>query len=123
MPFFGSSRQIWKDLLADNNLLFSFSFRMGVSLIMTQKLRFILDSDTICPICMEEEEDEIHFILHCPVYHDLRLKYLAPFDSPPNVNTFQLLLRSVDESLIKSLCTYLNQAFKRNTVTYGNCHS
>ena len=37
---------------------------------------------------MEEEEDEIHFILHRPVYHDLRLKYLAPFDSPPNVNTF-----------------------------------
>ena len=35
------------------------------------------------------------------VYHDLRLKYLAPFDSSPNVNTFQLLLRSVDESLIK----------------------
>ena len=38
-------------------------------------------------MCMEEEEDEIHFILHCPVYHDLRSKYLVPFDSPPNVNT------------------------------------
>ena len=88
-------------------------FRMGVSLIMTHKLRFILDSDTVCPKCMEEEKDEIHFILHCPVYHDLRIKYLAPFDSSPNVNTFQLLLRSVDESLRKSLCTYLNQAFKR----------
>ena len=86
---------------------------MGVSLIMTHKLRFVLDSVTVCPMCVEEGEDEIHFILHCPVYHDLRLKYLAPFDSPPNVNTFQLLLRSVDESLIKSLCTYLNQAFKR----------
>ena len=64
-------------------------------------------------MCIEEEEDEIHFILHCPVYHDLQQKYLAPFDSPPSVNTFQGLLRSVDESLIKSLCTYLNQAFKR----------
>ena len=72
------------------------------------KLRFILDSDTVCPMCMEEEEDEIHFILHCPVYQDLR-----PFDSPPNVNTFHLLLCSVDESLIKSLCIYLDQAFKR----------
>ena len=37
---------------------------MGVSFIMTHKLRFILDSDTVCPMCMEEEEDEIHFILH-----------------------------------------------------------
>ena len=85
---------------------------MGVSLIMTHKLRFVQDSDTVCPMCMEEEEDEIHFILHCPVYHDLHSKYLAPFYSPPNINTFQLLLRSVDESLINSLCTYLNQAFK-----------
>ena len=86
---------------------------MGVSLIMTHKLRLVQDSDTVCPMCMEKEEDEIHFILHCPVYHDLRSKYFAPFDSPPNVNTFQLLLSSVDESLINSLCIYLNQAFKR----------
>ena len=38
-------------------------FRMGVSLIITHKLRFIQDSVTVCPMCMEEEEDEIHFIL------------------------------------------------------------
>ena len=44
---------------------------------------------------------------------------IAPFDSPLNVNTFQLLLRSVDESLIKSVCTYLNQAFKHRE-QYGN---
>ena len=75
-------------------------FRMGVSLIMTHTIRFVQDSDTVCPMCMEEEEDEIHFIPHCPVYHDLRSKYLAPFDSP--LNTFQLLLRSVDESWIKA---------------------
>ena len=60
------------------------NFRMGVSLNMTHKLRFIQASDTVCPMCMEEEEDEIHFILQCPVFHDLRLKYLALFDSPPN---------------------------------------
>ena len=62
---------------------------------MTNKLRFVQDSVTVCPMCTEEEDYEIHFILHCPVYHDLRLKYLAPFDSPPNVNTFQFLLRGL----------------------------
>ena len=40
------------------------------------------------------------------VYQDLRLKYLAPFDSSPNVNTFQLLLRGVDESLIR-FCVHI----------------
>ena len=34
-------------------------FRMGVSLIMTHKLRFVQDSDTVCTMCMEEEEDEV----------------------------------------------------------------
>ena len=55
-------------------------------------------------MCMEKEEAEIQFIFNCPVYHDLRSKYLALFDSPPIVNTFQLFLRSVNESLINSLC-------------------
>ena len=31
-------------------------------------------------------------------YHDIRLKYPAKFDNPTNINTFQLLLSSVDES-------------------------
>ena len=56
-------------------------FRMGVSLIMTHKLRFIQDSDTVCPMCMEEEEDKIYFILYCLVYHDLHQQQFAPFDS------------------------------------------
>ena len=43
----------------------------------------------------------------------MSLLFLAPFDSTPNVNKFHFLLRSVDESLIKSLCTYLKQPFKR----------
>ena len=64
--------------------------------LMTHKLRFIQDGVTVCPMCMDEEEDEMHFILHCLVYHDLSSKYLVPFDSPPNVNTFKLLLLSVD---------------------------
>ena len=69
---------------------------------------------------------EMPFILHCHVDHDLRSKYLAPFDSAPSVNTFQLLLRSVDESLINSLCrsyilNHLNVA--NNTVMYDDYHS
>ena len=88
-------------------------FRIDVSHMMTHKLRFVQDSVTVCPMCMAEEEDEIPFILHCPVYHDSRSKYLAPFDSLPNMNTVYLLLRSVNGSLIKSLYKYLNQAFKR----------
>ena len=46
-------------------------FCMGVSLIMMHKISFVQGSVTVCPMCMEEEEeDEIYFIRHCLVYHD-----------------------------------------------------
>ena len=60
-------------------------FRMGVSVILTHKYRFVNDKETVCPMCTEHEEDDIHFLLHCPVYHDQRVKYLSPFHSPLNV--------------------------------------
>ena len=36
-------------------------------------LRFVQDSVTVCLICIEEEGDEMHIIIPCPVYQDLRL--------------------------------------------------
>ena len=32
--------------------------------------------DTLCPFC-QEEENELHFLLHCKIYRDLREKYLT----------------------------------------------
>ena len=86
---------------------------MGMSNIFTNKCRILVDESFVCSFCIEEEEDELHFLLQCPVYHDLRLKYLHPFDSPPTEETFQNLLATEDHCLIRSISLYIYHAFQR----------
>ena len=82
-------------------------FRLGVSAILTHKYRFVNDKETMCPMCTEHEEDDINFILHCPVYHDLRVKYLSPFHSPPNEISFNSMLQMEDANMIAGLKLYI----------------
>ena len=85
---------------------------MGMSNIFTDKCRFLVDESFIWPLCIEEEENELHFLLQCPVYHDLRLKYLHSFDSPPTEKTFQNLLATEDLCLIQGVSLYIYHAFQ-----------
>ena len=92
-------------------------FRMGVSNILSHRTRFNTHVQIVCPLCIECEEDDVHFLLQCPVYYDLRLKYL--FDrgnTPPNLNLFQLIMQCDEEMSIKKLSLYLYYAFKRRNV-------
>ena len=50
----------------------------------------------LCPLCIEEEEDKLHFLFQCPVYHDLRLKYLH---SPLTKEKFQNSLSTEDHTV------------------------
>ena len=53
----------------------------------------------VCPLCTEYEEDEVHFILQCPVFHDIR-------DEP---------------EIIRSLSLFILHLFKkRHEYLYGN---
>ena len=52
-------------------------FRMGVSQINLHRHRFSTITDnTTCPFCATQQETEIHFVFQCPVYNQLRSKYL-----------------------------------------------
>ena len=52
-------------------------FRMGVSRINTHKYRHSnkLPEEVNCPVCENTPESEIHFLLHCPIYRNLRTRY------------------------------------------------
>ena len=89
------------------------SFRMGMSNIFTSKCGCLVDESFVCPLCIEEDEDKLHFLLQCPVYHDLRLKYLHPFDSPPIEETFQNVVSTEDHCLIQCVTLYIYHAFQR----------
>ena len=51
-------------------------FRMGVSQINLHRYRFSTTDNTTCPFCANQQETEIHFVFQCPVYNQLRSKYL-----------------------------------------------
>ena len=82
-------------------------FRMGVSVILTHKYRFVDDKETVCPMCTEHEEDDIHFLLPCPVYHDLCVRYLSPFHSTPNEISFNSMLQMEGSNMITGLSLYI----------------
>ena len=88
-------------------------FRMGVSAILTHKYRFVNDNGTVCPMCTKHEEDDIHFLLHCPVHHDLRVKYLSPFHSPPNEISLNSMLQMEDSNMITGLSLYIYHSIQR----------
>ena len=64
-------------------------------------------------MCAEHEEDDIHFLLQCPVYHDLRVKYLSPFHSLPNEIPFTSLLQMEDSNMITGLSLYIYHSIQR----------
>ena len=56
--------------------------RIEVSSILINRSRFINNAhQSTCPLCNKYEENEIHLLLHCPVYYDLRQKYLCVLEN------------------------------------------
>ena len=91
-------------------------FRMGITDLFVHKYRYSAAPFTnICPLCMENVEDEIHFLLYCPATFDLRMRYLLPIvqieASDPPSNIFS----NDDTCAIRNTATYLFKAFQRRS--------
>ena len=85
---------------------------MGVCCINSNHLRFANIQDNVCPLCMENEEDENNILLQCHVYQDLRIRYLYPFNEPNN-QSFIRIMSNDESSYIQNLSLFLYHAFKR----------
>ena len=64
------------------------------------------------------KEDEVHFVLCCPVLDDLRKQYIPPkFFKNPCCFGLSLLLASTHQEIIRKLTFFLYKAFKiRDTI-------
>ena len=72
-----------------------------------------------CLFC-EELEDEFHFILKCPLYTELRSKYIKKYYwNNANIPKFVELLSSANENLNKNLSVFIFKSFElRNNIYY-----
>ena len=68
--------------------------------------------DRKCCMC-NDIEDEFHFVLICPRFHEIRKKYL-PYDLYNNPSMFKFIkfLNSNDQLKIRKLGIFLHYAFK-----------
>ena len=45
---------------------------LGRSKLCATEWRKAASKDLTCPLCVQEEEDITHFLVHCPMLHDVR---------------------------------------------------
>lgn len=83
--------------------------------------RNILRNNRICEFCRSEIEDEYHFVLICPRYQQLRVKYIKMYywKKPSMYKFIQLLC----VNNVKELCNlgkFLHHAFELRNDWYIN---
>ena len=79
--------------------------------IETGRHRRIERDSRICPFCVDIVEDEVHFLLECPSYNTVKIKY-------PDLDTKNLLLDNfgkisflMDENNIRRTASLIHEAF------------
>ena len=92
------------------------NFRSSAHSLMVEKGRhYGLDREhRICPYCESLQEDEFHLLLVCPLYSELRSKYLPKYyTTHVNVEKFTNLMSTVNVNLTRNLAMYIYYAFKK----------
>ena len=91
-------------------------FRLSSHQLMIEKGRYnnIPVDERICRFCnMNQLENEYHFLLICPLYHNLRKRYLKPYYCRwPTLNKFDTLMTSKNKQELLNLGKYLHFANK-----------
>ncbi len=77
----------------------------------------IKPEERICPFC-DYVEDEVHFLVNCHAFEDIRIKYnISSSGTSNSQDVFVSLLNSTDINISANVAKYLNEAFeKRKTL-------
>lgn len=72
-------------------------------------------NERTCILCNQNAvENEYHFLLTCPFYRDLRLKYLKPyFCRWPTLSKFDTLLETKNKTIVLNLSKYIYYSMNR----------
>lgn len=90
-------------------------FRLGTSALKPHRFRFLKETaDFSCPYCNDVYESELHFLLVCPLYRDLRNQYLPEkYYKRPAAFRVTLLLSSVNSKLIFDIASFIYYALQK----------
>eukprot|EP00745_Piridium_sociabile_P022013 TRINITY_DN34072_c0_g1_i3.p1 TRINITY_DN34072_c0_g1~~TRINITY_DN34072_c0_g1_i3.p1 ORF type:complete len:362 (+),score=-8.76 TRINITY_DN34072_c0_g1_i3:191-1276(+) len=92
--------------------------KFGISDIAIHRQRYKADvsRNVMCPLCRADEEDEVHFVLCCPMLNDLRQKYIPmKYYRNPAFFRLALLMSSTNKNVICNLAMYLYKSFQRRS--------
>ena len=99
------------------------SFKIGSLDLEIQRGRYnnVPRDQRLCKLCQNGVEDEYHFLLKCPLFDELRDKYIpAKYCIHPNLHKFVLLMTCSKETIILSTATYIYVAYlKRKTLLHN----
>ena len=92
--------------------------RMGVSQLNVHRHRFdATQTNTLCPVCKEEQETECHFLFDCKAYSDIRSRmsdYLPLLNQNVTIQArLSKLLNDKSTNSLESLSKYIRQAFNK----------
>ena len=90
-------------------------FRFGVTSINTHFFRYRTHNNgqLLCPYCKYTKENEIHFVLSCPLYENIRKRFIKEkYYRNANMFKLRILFCSQHHQTIEDLCHYLFLAFK-----------
>ena len=84
-----------------------------------------LVEDRLCKTCQKvgsyAVEDEYHFLLSCPAYSSLRIKYLpSVYTAYPSEQNFTMLMQTTNVRVINELARYVYFAGKQRNVTLSH---
>ena len=66
----------------------------------------------LCVLCDSDTEDEYHFVIKCPVYNDIRIKYVNnAYTRSPSMYKFIKLMTTEREKELLNLSKFILEAF------------
>ena len=87
-------------------------FRFGVTDIATHKGRYS-NIDLSCPLCKNHIENEVHFVIDCPYYDDLRRMLLRLEPDEPGEVSLVNIITSDNVHTLRNFAMYIYYALKR----------
>ena len=106
------------DLVPENLRFFITKLRLSVHNLRIHSGRFganrIPRNERYCLFCNDHDlEDIFHFVLKCPLYNDIRKRFInSYFRTRPSVFKLNQLLSTDNSRYLKNLAFYIKEAFK-----------